>query len=603
MVNLLLLLTLFTSVLAGNFTIGKDTYLLNNQPIQLISAAFHYFRVHPDRWEDTFKKLANAGMNTVETYVAWNMHEPEQGQFQFEGANDLNRWLTLAEKYNFLVIVRPGPYICAEWEFGGLPYWLLKEDDIKIRTNDPKYMKPVAAWYSVLLPVLAPHMITNGGGIIMVQIENEYGSYPACDKDYLTQLYDLTIKYLGPDTTYVTFTTDGPTDQMVTCGRLEGKAYSTVDFGPGNAHSQLAVMRKYEPVGPLQNSEFYPGWLDHWTEKHQKTEVQPILDTMTEMYEMGANWNFYVFIGGTNWGFMSGANGGGELLQPQPTSYDYDAPLSEAGDMTEKYKAIRDRIGQWKKLPQYDVQDSKKANYGTIRFTERASLWENLEALDRQPVKADRPLSMEKLGLDYGFVLYRTSLLQGGTLRIDTVHDRAYVFLDQAFLGLIERANCSVTVEVPGSGVLDILVESMGRLNYGAQMTDRKGILGDIYVNERQLQGWEMFRLGMKNVTVLQWKPVNETIEEAERTGPAFYRSFVEIGETADTFINPKGWTKGHIYANGFNLGRYWTVGPQLTLYVPEPLLRKGTNEFVSFEIRGTDRLTMSLDDVHQIDI
>ena len=362
-------------------------------------------------------------------------------------------------------------------------------------------------------------------------------------------------------------------------------------------------MRKYEPVGPLQNSEFYPGWLDHWTEKHQKTAIQPILDTMTEMYEMGANWNFYVFIGGTNWGFMSGANGGGELLQPQPTSYDYDAPLSEAGDMTEKYKAIRDQIGKWKKLPQYDVQDTKKASYGTIRFTERASLWENLEALDRQPVKADRPLSMEKLGLDYGFVLYRTSIVQGGTLRVATVHDRAYVFLDQAFLGLIERANCSVTVEVPGSGVLDILVESMGRLNYGAQMTDRKGILGDVTLNGGVLQGWEMMRLGMKDLSNVQWKPVNEANEEAERTGPAFYRSFVEIKETADTFINPKGWTKGHIYANGFNLGRYWTVGPQLTLYVPEPLLRKGTNEFVSFEICGTDRLTMSLDDVHQIDI
>ena len=603
MTNLLLFLTLLASVLAGNFTIGKDSYLLNNQPIQLISAAFHYFRVHPDRWEDTFKKLANAGMNTVETYIAWNMHEPEQGEFQFDGANDINRYLTLAEKYNFLVIVRPGPYICAEWEFGGLPYWLLKEDDIKIRTSDPKYMEPVTAWYNKLLPILAPHMITNGGGIIMVQIENEYGSYPACDKTYLEQLYDLTVQHLGPDTTYVTFTTDGPTDQMVTCGRLAGKAYTTVDFGPGDAHSQLAVMRKYEPVGPLQNSEFYPGWLDHWTEKHQKTEIQPILDTMTEMHEMGANWNFYVFIGGTNWGFMSGANGGGELLQPQPTSYDYDAPLSEAGDMTAKYEAIREQIGKWKKLPQYEVQNTKKASYGTIRFSERASLWENVEQLDRQPVKAERPLAMEKLGLDYGFVLYRTAVMQGGALTLDAVHDRAYVFLDQAFLGLVERANCSAAVELPGGGLLAILVESMGRLNYGAQMTDRKGILGDVRLNGAAVQGWEMFRLGMKDLSNVQWKPVDERNEETQRQGPAFYRSFVEIKETADTFINPKGWTKGHIYANGFNLGRYWTVGPQLTLYVPEPLLRPGTNEFVCFEISGTDRLTMSLDDVHQIDI
>ena len=378
----LFFLALFCVSFAGNFTIAQDSYLLNGKPIQLMSAAFHYFRVHPDRWEDTFKKLANAGMNTVETYIAWNMHEPERGQFNFEGANDLDPNLTLAEKYGILVIVRPGPYICAEWEFGGLPYWLLKEDGIKIRTKDPKYMEPVTQWMNTLLPVLSPHMIMNGGSIIMVQIENEYGSYPACDKEYLTELYDLTVANLGPATQYVTFTTDGPSDGMLTCGRLAGKAYSTVDFGPGNAHNPFATMRKYEPVGPYQNSEFYPGWLDHWKEKHQRTGAEPILKTMTEMYEMDANWNFYVFIGGTNWGFMSGANGGGKSFQPQPTSYDYDAPLSEAGDRTAKYYAIRDKIAEWKTLPQYEVADSEKKSFGEVAFTEMASLWDVLDVLD-----------------------------------------------------------------------------------------------------------------------------------------------------------------------------------------------------------------------------
>lgn len=585
---------------AGTFTISGDTYMLNGKPIELVSAAFHYFRVHPDRWEDTFKKLANVGVNTVETYVAWNIHEPEQAHFNFEKGNDLDRYLSLAEKYNLLVIIRPGPYICAEWEFGGLPYWLLKEDDIKLRTHDPKYLKPVMNWFDVLLPVLKPHMITNGGSIIMVQIENEYGSYPACDKEYLNALYEETIKHLGPATDYVTFTTDGPSDGMVTCGRLEGKAYSTVDFGPGDAAGAFAVMRKYEPTGPLQNSEFYPGWLDHWKEKHQKVGSEAIVKTMEQMHSMGASWNFYVFIGGTNWGFMSGANGGGKTIQPQPTSYDYDAPLSEAGDRTKKYYAIRDKMSEWVKLPEYPVEDTKKVDFGTAEFKETASLWSNLGALDPSPVVAEHPMTMEKLDLDYGFILYRTVVKKGGKVRIEDVHDRAYVYVNQRYFGLIERANVAATVEIEAKegDSLDILLESLGRLNYGGQMKDPKGILGDVYLDDEVLLHWTMYRLGMKDLSHLQWVEAKE-----KAVGPAFYRSFVEIAEPADTFVNPKGWTKGHIYANGVNLGRFWTVGPQLTLYCPAPLLKSGTNEFVAFEISGSESLTMTLDDHHQIDI
>ena len=600
MLKSIVLLAICSVAFAGNFTISGNDYMLNGKPIQLMSAAFHYFRVHPDRWEDTFKKIANAGLNTVETYIAWNMHEPERGKYDFKGANDLPRYFALAQKYNLLAIVRPGPYICAEWEFGGLPYWLLKEDGIKIRSNDPKYLEPALKWMGVLLDVLKPHLITNGGNIIMTQIENEYGSYPLCDKDYLNALYDVTIEHFGPATGYVTFTTDGPSDWMVTCGRLEGKAYTTVDFGPGNAHESLAVQRKYEPVGPLQNSEFYPGWLDHWKEAHQKTDSQPILDTMTEMYEMNASWNFYVFIGGTNWGFMSGANGGGKDHQPQPTSYDYDAPLSEAGDRTPKYEAIRERISQWKKLPEFPVEDTKKVSYGEITYKQTASLWSNLEVLDAAPVKAEHPITMEKLDLDYGFVLYRTTVSQGGKIRLDDVHDRAYVYVNQKYFGLIERQDVSVEVEIEAKegDVLDILMESLGRLNYGGSMTDPKGILGEVYLNGEVLVNWTMYRLGMKDLSQLRWEEAREV-----PNGPAFFRTVVELEEAEDTFVNPKGWTKGHVYANGFNLGRYWTVGPQLTLYCPGPLLCVGSNEFVAFEITGADRLTMTLDDKHQIDI
>lgn len=598
--NLLLVLAILSVSYAGNFTIGHDTYLLNGEPVQLMSAAFHYFRVHPDYWEDTFKKIANAGLNTVETYIAWNMHEPERGIYNFEGAQDLDRYLSLAEKYNLLVIVRPGPYICAEWEFGGLPYWLLKEDDIQIRTKDPKYLTPALEWFDQLFPVLAPHLITNGGNIIMTQIENEYGSYPACDKEYLTALYDITIKHFGPDTGYVTFTTDGPSDWMVTCGRLEGKAYTTVDFGAGDASEPFRVMRKYEPEGPLQNSEYYPGWLDHWKEKHQTVDFVPIVNTMEQMYNMKANWNFYVFIGGTNWGFMSGANGGGVNYQPQPTSYDYDAPLSEAGDRTKKYWAIRDKIGEWKELPHHQVKDTKKMEYGKVEFKEMASLWENLEVFDAEPVKNETPLTMEKLGLDYGFINYRTSLSKSGKIRVEDVHDRAYIYVNQKYMGLIERQDCSVTVlvEAKEGDVLDILVENMGRLNYGGQMTDPKGLLGNVYLDEEVLVNWSMSRLGMKDLSQLKWKEA-----KAGQEGPAFYRTSVKVEEKGDTFVNPKGWNKGHIYLNGFNLGRFWTVGPQLTVYAPAPLLKEGENEIIAFDIFGTDSLSMSLDDKHQIDI
>ena len=433
----------------------------------------------------------------------------------------------------------------------------------------------------------------------MTQIENEYGSYPACDKEYLNALYEVTIKHFGPATGYVTFTTDGPSDGMVTCGRLEGKAYTTVDFGPGNAHNPFAVMRKYESTGPLQNSEYYPGWLDHWNEKHQKTEIKPIIDTMEEMYEMKANWNFYVFIGGTNWGFMNGANGGGKSIQPQPTSYDYDAPLSEAGDRTEKYYAIRDKIGEWKKLPEYEVEDTKKANYGEFEYDEMTSLWDNLDLFDPNPVSNEHPMTMEKLGVDYGFIVYRTQVKKGGKIRVEDIHDRAYVYVNQKYYGLIERQNVSVTVEIEAEegDMLDILVESLGRLNYGGSMTDRKGILGDVYLDENVLMNWTMYRLNMRLSTTLRWTKTKTV------SSPAFYRSMVNINESADTFVNPKGWNKGHIYVNGFNLGRYWTVGPQLTLYCPAPLLKEGINEIIAFELFETKSLKMSLDDKHQIDI
>ena len=597
----IVILTLLSVSMAGNFTIVGDSYYLNGEPIQLISAEFQYYRTHPSRWEDTFKKIANAGMNAIQTYIAWNLHEPRKGEYRFDGIRDIERFFDLAKKYNLLVTLRPGPFICDEWDFGALPYWLLKEDGILIRSSDPRYMNHVRDWFNVLFPILSPHFIMNGGNIIMTQIENEYGSYYTCDMDYLNELYDITVQHLGPAEQYVIFTTDGPLDRMLQCGHLPEKTHATVDFGSviEDVDKSFAMLRKYQPTGPLQNTEFYDGWIDHWNEPHSKLDYKLTIETMEKLYKIGASFNFYVFSGGTNWGFYSGANADRRnTYNPQPTSYDFDAPLTEYGYMTEKYYKIRDKIGEWKKLPHYPIDNYPVADYGEIEFVETAPLWKNLDRLDPSPVSATRVMTFENLDVDFGFVVYRTVLSGGGKLRLEKVHDRAYVFVNGKYFGLIDRLTLEVVKVVASKGdVLDLLVENQGRINHGYDMFDPKGIFGNVYMNNVLLFDWKMYRLRMDDLSNLQW----EKTEKVE--GPAFYRAVKKIENPVDTFINPKGWTKGHIYVNRLNIGRYWTIGPQLTLYCPAPLLKEGENEFIVFEHLTADRNTMTLDDKHQIDI
>lgn len=593
------MLVLVSVSYAGNFTIVGDSYYLNGKPHQIHSAEFQYYRVHPSRWEDTFKKIANAGLNGVQTYIAWNIHEPRKGEFHFDGFGDIDRYFSLAQKYNLTVTLRPGPFICDEWEFGGLPYWLLKEDGIQIRTTDPRYFNHVRDWFNVLFPILKPHMIQNGGNIIMTQIENEYGSYFACQKEYLEALYDITVEHLGEPTNYIVFTTDGPTDYMMKCGRLEGKTHTTVDFHPGEENQGFGLLRKYMPVGPLQNTEFYNGWIDHWEEKHSKGDKDNLVKSMEIIHNMGGSFNLYVFVGGTNWGFYSGANRDKENeFKPQVTSYDFDGPLSDIGYMTPKYYAVRDMMSKWVKLPHYEIDNYPVANYGELQFVEMASLWDNLDVLDPEPVFADKPMTFEHLDLDFGFVLYRTKVSGSGTIRFDVIHDRAYIYVKRQFFGSIGRLTLEEVAFTAEEGdYLDIVVESQGRVNHGTWTTDPKGIIGDVFIDGAAQTGFEMYRLGMKDVSGLRWRKaeVGESV--------AFYRAVKKIDSVADTFINPTGWTKGHIYVNQFNIGRYWNVGPQLTLYCPAPLLKEGKNEFIAFEISKNDRLTMTLDDKHQIDI
>ncbi|KAK8803621.1 hypothetical protein WA158_001315 [Blastocystis sp. Blastoise] len=590
--SLLIVLSLIAFASAiPTFEVRNQTFYKDGEKFQYVSGSFHYFRVHPDRWDDTFKKMAAGGLNAVQTYVAWNLHEPKRGEFNFEGFADIERWLQLAQKNGLVVIMRPGPYICAEWDFGGLPYWLVKEEGIDIRTKDEKYVKAVDEWFNVLLPKLKPYLYEAGGPIISVQVENEYGFYPKCDKEYMGHLRDLNREILGKNV--VLFTVDTFSDSALSCGNVDG-VYMTVDFGVTDVANAYGMQRKYEKVFPLVNTEYYPGWLDHWEEKHHTVSTENVVQKMEDMLNMGGNVNYYMYIGGTNFAFFNGANGDSNSYQADPTSYDYDAPLSEAGDITHKWEAIRDSIKKYRPVPELNVKNSSKVSYGTVPMKEGISFWDAYTILAPEPVKSEEPLSFEIMDIDFGYVLYTTDISEEGELSIPVVHDRAYVYVDQKYIDTLTRTGNKKT-HIP-AGHLEILVENMGRINFGGQMTEFKGLPQGVLLNDQSVKNWVMFGITMKDLSSLKFST------ELPTSAPAFFRTVFEVKELGDTFLNPNEFKKGVAWINKFNLGRYWTVGPQLTLYVPQPVLKEGENELIIFEAEHIGD-SMTLQDTPVIDI
>ena len=561
-----------------------------------ISGSMHYARVPSAYWSDRLQKMKDAGLNTVQTYVPWNFHELEPGIFNFSGDKDLGGFLEAAQDAGLLVILRAGPYICAEWDMGGLPSWLLRHKDIALRTSDPIYLNYVDRWMSVLLPIVKTYLYSNDGPVITVQVENEYGSYYTCDRDYMMHLYETFLKYLGDNV--VLFTTDGANNAYLKCGTLTPYLYATVDFGiTSSPFKKFEVQRDYEPKGPLVNSEFYTGWLDHWGEPHQTRDSVEVASTLDMILMLNASVNMYMFEGGTNFAFWNGANSG-STYQPQPTSYDYDAPLTEAGDPWEKYVLISNVISSYStgNTQSYTPLIMPKGAYGKVYMTAYVGLFDSPQLVMNQ-VTADTPVSMESLNQSFGFVIYSTKLpteLTGkvtSDLKISGLHDRASIYIDSILKGIGMRSGSSevtVSIDIPsGATDLDIVVENMGRVNYGRHINDSKGILGEVTLDGHILTKWVSKSVPMNDSTLISFQQLNETSQTPNST--VFFRgTFRFDGDKPSTFLNVSGWSKGVAFVNGYNLGRYWPVkGPQKTLYVPGTYLHSTTklNELILFEI------------------
>ncbi|KUO14552.1 glycoside hydrolase family 35 protein [Streptomyces dysideae] len=574
-------------------TTSSDGFLLHGEPLRIISGAMHYFRVHPDLWADRLRKARLMGLNTVETYVPWNLHQPDpDGPLVLDGFLDLPRYLSLAHAEGLHVLLRPGPFICAEWDDGGLPAWLIADPDIRLRTSDPRFTRAVDRYLDLLLPPLLPHLAAAGGPVIAVQVENEYGAY-GDDSAYLKHL-EQALRTRGVDE--LLYTCDQADPEHLAAGSLPG-VLATGTFG-GRIDQHLAELRAHRPQGPLMCAEFWIGWFDHWGGPHHVRDAADAAADLDRLLSAGASVNIYMFHGGTNFGFTNGANHK-HAYEPTVTSYDYDAALTECGDPGPKYHAFREVIARHAPVPDEPVPaPAPKLPPGAVELNRRAPLLPQVGTL-AEPVRADDPATMNELGAHAGYVLYRTTLMAAGDGLLHFaggVGDRAQVFLDGAPVGVLERERHDETlpVRVPRPGAtLDVLVENMGGVNYGPRIGAPKGLLGPVTFNGTALHGWDCHPLPLDNLDAVPFEPS----DASTGTGPAFHHGTFEVDTPADAFLALPGWTKGQAWVNGFHLGRYWNRGPQHTLYVPAPVLRPGVNDLVLLELHATTGTRAQLTD------
>ena len=588
----------------SRFAIGEEDFLLDGEPMRIFSGALHYFRVHPDLWADRIVKAREMGLNTIETYVAWNAHSKRPGEFDTTDGLDLGRFLDTVAEHGMHAIVRPGPYICAEWDNGGLPAWLFQQPGTGIRSSEPTYLKAVEEYYEHLAPIVVPRQIDRGGPVIMVQVENEYGAYGR-DKAYLKALMDLS-KRIG--ITVPLFTVDQPLDDMIENGSLP-ELHKTGSFG-SRVTERLDRLRRHQPTGPLMCSEFWIGWFDSWGGHHHVTDVAEIAKSLDELLARGASVNIYMFHGGTNFGFTNGANDKGTYA-PIVTSYDYDAPLDEAGNPTAKYWAMRDviakhaartdrgeetSVGSAERRTAEPSPRSQSAVVSTS-FRSVSSLWQIADRLGEW-TKHEQPPTTDSLGHYSGFTLYRTEIERQGSaiLQLGEVRDRAQVFVNQRAVGVLARdhRDRALTLPADARGTLDLLVEDQGRVDYGPRIGEPKGLIAPATVNGSPVTGWQALPLNLDDIAVVAEELRTRSGEDADIVaGPAFARATFDApvadGEViTDLFLDTIDWAKGVAWINGFCLGRYWSRGPQRTLYVPAPVLKPKDNELIILELHAT---------------
>ncbi len=556
---------------------GKD-FIKDGKPVKIISGAVHYFRNMPDTWGDIFKKMKAMGLNCVETYCAWNMHEKKPGEYDFTGNLNIGEFIRTAQQEDLMVIVRPGPYICAEWEFGGLPWWIQTDENMEIRCSNKAYIEKFDKYLDRLFEEIRPLLFTNGGPVIMMQLENEYGYY-GDDREYLAYLRDGYIRR-GIDVPL--FTSDGTSEDNLLDGSVEG-CFSTLNFG-SRVEENFKAHDKLYPDSPKMCMEMWNGWFDAWgDEKHHTTKADVYAGVVDDMLKRGSV-NMYMFIGGTNFGFTSGANHY-ETFAPDVTSYDYDAILTECGDVTEKYYAVRDVIKKHidYELPKVPENRTKKA-FGKAELNEYAGIFESLERLSA-PVKSDVPACMEKYGQGYGFIAYCTTLnrdYNNAKLSFESLGDRAQIYVNKNLVGIVYiNESLEITFSAKAGDVLTVLCENMGRANFGAKMMRKKGIAGRCLIDSKIHFNWNVYTLPMDNLENLSF---SKTVPEEKSV---FYKGGFELSETADTFLRLDNFKKGFVTINGFNIGRYWEIGPQKTLYIPASILKKGKNEIIVFESDG----------------
>ena len=592
--------------------IKSKKFYMDSKPFDIYSGAMHYFRTVPEYWEDRLTKLKAAGFNTVETYVCWNLHEKKPGEFDFSGILDIEKYLEIAQKVGLYAIVRPGPYICAEWDFGGLPAWLLKDKNMQIRCMYPDYLKCVERFYKELLPRLVPHLESHGGNIIAMQVENEYGSY-GNDKDYLRYVEKLT-RDCGIDC--LLFTSDENTNNMISGGSLPD-IYKVLNFG-SRSRTAFNVLKDFENDGPNMCGEFWCGWFDHWRDKHHTRNSLEIVNEIKGFIDNGASFNIYMFHGGTNFGFTAGANHNqGHGYEPTVTSYDYCAMLTEWGDYTPAYHAVRKLLCEKQGIEPPELPESPKLqSIGKVELTETASLFENLDNIGKKhhvPV----PEGMEYFGQNFGLIYYETTLkgkYNASPMYVKNVHDFAEVYFDGEKKTSIDRTLYSVEGKttlkdvifkkkkgesspflmpaLSGERKIGVLVDTMGRVNYG-NMLDRKGI-SDIYLGIQRLMNYDVWTLPLDNLDKLKY---SSSVKKEE---PVFLRGSFKTDSKADCFIHLDGFNRGCVYINGFNLGRFWKVGPQKSLYIPGTL-SKDENEIIVFNIGGYSKPTVSITDKHNL--